>query len=105
MPIIMKGDMVVNNKVEPTQALPKKVIWDNTNKRLIEINEQPEPLKNNETNYEPRAIARKDSQVIEEPEHIMEDVPRYHEEHHGDLHKLYNTKSDYLSDMLALKDS
>jgi len=30
--------------------------------------------------------------------------PKYHEIHEGELHKLFNRKSTYLSDMAALED-
>ena len=34
---------------------------------------------------------------------IKEDKPKYHEVHDGELHKLINTKSSYLSDMTGFK--
>jgi hypothetical protein len=39
-------------------------------------------------------------QIIEKE--IVETPSNYHEEHHGELHKLFNKKSDYLRDILDL---
>lgn len=36
---------------------------------------------------------------------IMEEPSRYHNIKEGDLHKLINKKSDYLNDMLDLKNN
>lgn len=77
MPLIVKGEMIINNKVEQ-KAPPKKVEFNN--------------------------VLDKITKNIEEAKQVIEESPQYHEVHHGDLHKLYNTKSDYLRDMVALKD-
>lgn len=39
---------------------------------------------------------------INKPE-IIEETPTYHEIHDGDLHKMINRKSTYLTDMLDLE--
>lgn len=40
-----------------------------------------------------------------EVEEIVEEPSRYHNIKEGDLHKLINKKSDYLNDMLDLKNN
>lgn len=72
MPIIIKGELVTNSVEEKPTPQPVHVKWND-----IVRNEQP--IKN-ETN-------------VETPSH-------YHEEVHGELHKLFNKKSDYLRDIL-----
>jgi len=41
---------------------------------------------------------------VETPKIIEEPVEKYKHVKEGELHKLINTKSSYLSDMIALKD-
>lgn len=91
MPIIVRGEIKVG-KVEQNSAQPVNYKWDNKLNRIVPVEEikpeQPKPVK----------VIHK--QVIEKE--IVETPSLYHEETHGELHKLFNKKSDYLRDILDL---
>lgn len=46
------------------------------------------------------------TKLIQQPveEKVYEEKPTYHEIHDGELHKMINRKSSYLTDMIALED-
>lgn len=77
MSVIIKGQLVTNSVEEKPTPQPLGLRWND-----IVRNEQP--IKN-ETN-------------VETPSH-------YHEEVHGELHKLFNKKSDYLRDILDFESN
>ena len=92
MPIILKNAVVNSEELVKQQAsLAESKLnykWDHKSKQLI-INEQP------------KKKVVPEIKKIEEPPVAVE---KYKHIHEGGLHKLVNTKSDYLKDMLALED-
>lgn len=78
MGIIAKNIIVGGNKLEEPKAPPVKPVAVSTFEQIKTVN----------------PVSQK--QVIEEPKEHYKHV------HHGDLHRLFNTKSDYLKDMAGL---
>lgn len=83
MAIIAKNIIVGGSPVPPTE--PEKGSWEHLR------NEKPKKVRSEKKPIEPETI-------------IKEEKPKYHDIHDGDLHKLINTQSSYLSDMIDLKD-
>lgn len=98
MPIILKNAVVSSEELVKQQASltesRSKYKWDNNTKQLI-LNEQP----NRVVKEQPKKIVKEIKKIEEPPV-----VDRYKHIEEGGLHKLVNTKSDYLKDMLALED-
>jgi len=86
MPIIVKGEMIFKEVEKKPTPQPMTFKWNDIVNRNVPV-EQPKP--------EPVKIQR---QVVEKE--IIETPSNYHEEFHGELHKLFNKKSDYLRDIL-----
>lgn len=91
MPIVVKGEIVIKT-VEEKVSQPMQFKWD-SNLRKIVPNEQPEAVK-----IQPKPMQVIHKKVVEKE--IVEPPSNYHEEVHGELHKLFNKKSDYLRDIL-----
>lgn len=95
MPLIVKGKVEIKT-VDQQSSQVGSYTWDSVNNRIVKTEEQkPEQPK---IKVQPKQIQIVHKQVVEKetvgpPEH-------YHQEHHGDLHKFLNTKSDYLKDMI-----
>lgn len=62
-----------------------------------EVKPSPEPMVKKET---PVIFASIKREVIPE---IIPEEPKYKTIKNGDLHRLYNTKSEYLKDMVSLE--
>lgn len=99
MPIIMKGNMIVG-KVEQQKAPPNTFKWDSDIKKLVKVEE---PVKITES------IVKKEEPVIITKQKIVkehvESPSHYYKEQHGELEKMFNKKSEYLSDMLDLENN
>lgn len=106
MPIILKNAVVNSEELVKQQASlaesRSKYKWDNNTKQLI-LNEQPKKVVNEQPN---RVVKEQPKKIVKEIKKIEEPpvVDRYKHIEEGGLHKLVNTKSDYLKDMLALED-
>ena len=85
MGIIAKNIIVGGQPLPPTE--PEKGSWGHLRKEKPVI-----------------AKVRSEKMPVEPESIVVEEKPKYHEIHDGDLHKLINTKSSYLSDMIDLKD-
>lgn len=83
MAIIAKNIIVGGKSVPPTE--PQKGSWAHLK------NDKPKKIRSEKIPIEPETI-------------IEVEMPKYHDVHDGELHKLINTKSSYLSDMIDLKD-
>lgn len=93
MPLIVKGEIVIKT-VEEKVSQPMQYRWDNIRNKIVP-NEEPKP--------EPVKVQSKPMQIIHRQvteKEIVETPSHYHEEVHGELHKLFNKKSDYLRDIL-----
>lgn len=90
MPLILKHGEV--NKVESKAPPVDGYKWDNDLKKMVKPEAAPTPK------VEKVIIKETKPETVEEQSH-------YHEVHDGELHRLFNTKSDYLTDMLDLKNN
>jgi len=94
MPLIVRGEIKIKTVEQKETAQPMQYKWDNDLKRIVPVElPKPEPVK-----IQPKPMQIIHKQVIEKE--IVETPSLYHEETHGDLHKLFNKKSDYLRDIL-----
>lgn len=94
MPLIVKGEIKIKTVEQKETAQPMQYKWDNVLNRIVPVETpKPEPVK---IQTKPMQIIHK--QVIEKE--VVEPPSNYHEETHGDLHKMFNKKSDYLRDIL-----
>lgn len=89
MPIIFNK---IVEKEQPTKTAPtNEFYWDTNSRKMVKVEEkQPKPA--------PVIEKKVEVKTIEEPKE------QYKHVHHGDLHKLFNTKSDYLKDMAVLEN-
>lgn len=95
MPLIIKGEINLEKVEQKTPAQLVTHRWDNKLNRIVPVEEnKPEPVVVKPEPVKP-IIKR---QVVEKE--IVETPSHYHEEVHGELHKLFNKKSDYLRDIL-----
>lgn len=83
MGIIAKNIVVGGKPIPPTE--PEKGSWGHLR------TDQPKKVRSDKLPVDPETI-------------VKEEKPKYHNIHDGDLHKLINTQSSYLSDMIDLKD-
>jgi hypothetical protein len=88
MPIIIKGDLVTKPVEEKPTPQPLGLRWNDI-------------VRNEQSKSEPVKLVRR--QVVEKE--IVETPSHYHEEVHGELHKLFNKKSDYLRDILDFESN
>lgn len=91
MPIIIKGEIVhkeLEQKTAPTPVIGK---WDSLSRSFVKTEEKEKKI------IEPIQVHK---EVFVKQEETS--VSHYHEEKHGELHKLFNKKSDYLRDILDL---
>lgn len=94
MPINVKGHMVVNEVVEKTPSPPVEPTTFKWNS--IKTTAQTEEVV-------AKPVVRKRPHPTAPPL-IPEQPSTYHHQVEGDLHKLINKKSDYLTDMLDFND-
>lgn len=105
MPIIIKGSFEILGKAEQTP--PTTTYWDPVARRFV----KPEPMVEEPVVIEPVFQEEPTIElepVVETVEETVKVTPSiYHEKRNGDLHRLFNTKSDYLRDMVDIntKDS
>lgn len=85
MAIIAKNIIVNNNIVESKKEEPKA---------------PPTKTMSFHENLQDLRKTKQIKEVVKEPE---ENKSHYHDVHEGDLHKLHNTKSHYLNDMIGFK--
>lgn len=89
MGIVAKNIIVNNNIVESKKEEPKAPPT-----KTMSFHEKLQELRN------PKPQQKQIQEVVKEPEEIKS---HYHDVHEGDLHKLHNTKSEYLNDMIGFK--
>lgn len=100
MPIVVKGDFIINNAVEQKEApQPETFKWDSASKKLVKTEQQTTEPEKRPT---PKAMFTQVHKHVVHKE-TTEQPSHYVVEDHGELQKLFNTKSDYLKDVLDLQ--